>query len=98
MSKKHSHYFKDVKHLSEVDVYRTLRLFQVTDPAIAHAVKKLLCAGQRGAGKTLEQDVREAVDTLNRFLQMEAEDSNRFVPMPEIYDEHSVRRSGLEVR
>ena len=74
---KHSHYHKDVEHLKTIDVYRTLELFGVTDQALGHAIKKLLCAGQRGAGKTFEQDVREAVDTLNRRLQMLAEDDNR---------------------
>jgi hypothetical protein len=71
---KHSHYHKDVSNLKTIDVYRTLELFGVTDQALGHAIKKLLCAGQRGAGKTFEQDVREAVDTLNRRLQMLAED------------------------
>lgn len=71
---KHSHYHKDVTHLKTIDVYRTLELFGVADQALGHAIKKLLCAGKRGAGKTFEQDVREAVDTLNRRLQMLAED------------------------
>ena len=71
---KHSHYHKDVSNLKTIDAYRMLELFGVTDQALGHAIKKLLCAGQRGAGKTFEQDVREAVDTLNRRLQMLAED------------------------
>lgn len=73
---KHSHYHKDVSNLKTVDVYRLLELFGVTDQALGHAIKKLLCAGKRGAGKTFEQDVREAVDALNRRLQMLAEDDN----------------------
>ena len=73
---KYSHYHKDVSNLKTIDVYRTLELFGVTDQALGHAIKKLLCAGQRGAGKSFEQDVREAVDTLNRRLQMLAEDDN----------------------
>lgn len=84
---KHSHYHKDVTHLKSIDVYRTLELFGVTDQALGHAIKKLLCAGQRGAGKTFEQDVREAVDTLNRRLQMLAEDCNQVqnpLPLPEV--------------
>lgn len=85
---KHSHYHKDVEHLKTIDVYRTLELFGVTDQALGHAIKKLLCAGQRGAGKTFEQDVREAVDTLNRRLQMLAEDGGqvkeRLLPLPEV--------------
>lgn len=71
---KHSHYFKDVRHLEEVDVYRVLKLFGVTDPSIAHAAKKLLVAGGRGAGKDITQDVQEAIDSLQRFLEMQRED------------------------
>lgn len=70
---KHSHYKKDVRHLSMVDVYRVIDLFGVTHPALQHAIKKLLVAGNRGT-KEWEQDVREAVDSLNRALQMTAED------------------------
>ena len=70
---KYPHYHKDVKHLDSVDVYRVLALFCVTDPCIQHAVKKLLCAGQRGAMDS-SKDIREAVDTLERCLDMRAED------------------------
>ncbi len=72
----HNHYFKDVSHLRTVDIYRVLTLFGVTDPCVGHAVKKLLVAGGRGAGKNIEQDVREAVDSCNRYLQMQAENDN----------------------
>ena len=51
---KHSHYFKNVRHLDGIDVYRVLELFNVTDPCLQHAIKKLLCAGGRGA-KDIEQ-------------------------------------------
>lgn len=65
----HQHYFRDVSHLRQIDVYRVLDLFDVRDHAIGHAVKKLLCAGGRGA-KDRERDYREAVDSINRALQM----------------------------
>lgn len=71
---KHTHYFKDVARLTEVDVYRVLTLFDVGDPAIGHAIKKLLVAGGRGAQKTIDQDVQEAIDTLERWKEMRAED------------------------
>ena len=74
-SRKHSHYFKDVSHLNEVDVYRVLKLFNVSDPCLQHGIKKLLVAGGRGAGKNIEQDLREAVDSIHRALQMIAEDA-----------------------
>jgi hypothetical protein len=70
---KHKHYYKDVRHLDAVDVYRVLELFNVTDACIQHAVKKLLCAGNRGA-KDKEQDVEEAIDTLGRYLDMRVEE------------------------
>lgn len=70
-----SHYFRDVSHLKQIDVYRILDLFGVTDPCIGHAIKKLLCPGVRGE-KSHEQDIREAIKTLNRKLQMLAEDCN----------------------
>ena len=73
-ARKHPHYFKDVSHLKDIDVYRVLKLFNVTDPCVQHAVKKLLVAGGRGAGKDIERDLREAVDSINRALQMIAED------------------------
>ena len=75
--RKHSHYFKDVTHLKDVDVYRVLELYEVTNPNLQHAIKKLLVAGGRGAGKNIEQDVNEAIDTLSRYLQMRAEDCNK---------------------
>lgn len=69
----HNHYFKDVSRLDSVDVYRVLELFEVVDPAIQHAVKKLLCAGGRGA-KCQGQDVQEAIDSLARWQDMRKED------------------------
>lgn len=75
-AEKFSHYKKDVRHLVMIDVYRVLDLFGVTDQAIGHAVKKLLCAGVRG-GKDREQDYREAVASINRALQMIAENDNK---------------------
>lgn len=72
---KHSHYFKDVARLETVDVYRVLSLFNVTDPCLQHAIKKLLVAGGRGGGKDISRDVQEAIDTLVRWHAMRAEDS-----------------------
>lgn len=74
VAEKHPHYYKDVSKLEHVDVYRVLKLFNVTDPCVQHAVKKLLVAGGRGAGKDIERDIHEAIDSLNRGLQMIAED------------------------
>lgn len=69
----HDHYHKNVSHLSSIDVYRVLDLFGVTSPSLQHAIKKLLCAGGRGA-KSDVADVREAMDSLTRWQQMRIED------------------------
>ena len=72
---KHPHYHKNVAHLENIDVYRVLERFNVKSPTLQHAIKKLLVAGGRGAGKDQNQDVNEAIDSLNRFLEMEQEDN-----------------------
>lgn len=73
---KHSHYFKSVEGLKFIDVYRVLQLYNVTDPCIQHAVKKLLVAGGRGAGKDINRDIQEAIDTLVRWQEMQTEGVN----------------------
>ena len=70
--RKHAHYYKDVSKLKAVDVYMVCKLFGVNDAAISHAVKKLLCSGQRGY-KDAEKDIREAIDTLERYIEIERE-------------------------
>ena len=56
-----------------IDVYDVLDAFDVTNPAAAHAVKKLLCPGTRGA-KDWETDHQEAIDSLER--------AKSFPPLP----------------
>ena len=67
--KKHSHYFKDVSNLTEIDVYEVCKLFNIKDSsgATQHAIKKLLLMGGRGGGKSAEKDLQEAIDTLTRL-------------------------------
>ena len=71
------HYFKDVNHLTEVDVYRVCQLFGVNDASGAkhHAIKKLLVSGNRGAKDNI-QDIIEARNTLNRLITLTEEDTN----------------------
>lgn len=73
---KYPHYFKDVTDLDSIDVYRVLELFNVTNPCLQHAIKKLLVAGGRGA-KDIRKDVAEAIDTLERWQEMRLEDDDR---------------------
>ena len=72
----YSHYQKSVEHLKWIDVYRVLLLFGVTNPCLQHAVKKLLCAGNRGVKDELK-DVQEAIASLLRYLEMQTEDENK---------------------
>lgn len=71
---KYGKYFKDIAKYLKLDIYRILDLYKVTDHTIGHAVKKLLLAGDRTGGKSLVDDVTEARDTLNRWLEMREED------------------------
>lgn len=72
----HNHYFKDVSNLKHIDVYRVLILFCVTDPCLQHAIKKLLCAGNRGVKDELK-DVQEAIASLTRYLEIKSEDNKK---------------------
>ncbi len=74
MEKKHNHYYKDVSHIDYIDVYRVLQLFGVTDPALAHAAKKLLVAGARGH-KDINKDIQEVIDSCLRWQEIQVEDA-----------------------
>jgi hypothetical protein len=54
----------------DVDVYAVLDAFKVTNPAVVHAVKKLLAPGQRGH-KDHITDLREAGLSITRAVEME---------------------------
>lgn len=75
IARKYSHYHKECP-FDSVDVYRVLTLFNVTDPCLQHAIKKLLVAGGRGGGKPIDKDVAEAIVTLTRWQEMRAEEHN----------------------
>jgi len=70
------HYYKNVKELDFIDIYRVLDLYQVYHPCIQHAVKKLLVAGGRGH-KDQTEDIQEAITSLTRWLEMRREDGGR---------------------
>ena len=69
---KYPHYYKDIRHLNIIDIYRFFDLFEVTDPCIQHSVKKLAVGGKRGS-KDYEKDIKEAMDTLKRWEYMQEE-------------------------
>lgn len=82
---KHSKYKKPIPPgLKYLDVYRVCRIFQVNDSsgAIQHALKKLLCPGQRGV-KDRAQDLQEVIDSLKELQVMDDEFAEKAEPAPE---------------
>lgn len=63
-------YRREIRPGVWVDVYDVLVAWHVTNPADAHAIKKLLMPGQRGA-KSAEQDRREAIAAIYRAIELE---------------------------
>jgi hypothetical protein len=53
----------------QVDVYCVLAAFNVTCPATAHAIKKLLCGGQRSKGD-LVADLKGVLAAVNRAIDL----------------------------
>ena len=60
---------------THLDVYDVMRAYEVTDPAIAHAVKKLLVPGGRSGGKSRLQDLLEAYISIENAIDWEAENN-----------------------
>ncbi len=65
-------YHRDIRKLpsGKVDVYCVIDAFDVRCPARAHAIKKLLCAGIRGKGDSV-QDLKETIDAVLRAIELE---------------------------
>lgn len=53
-----------------VDVYEVCEAFGVTNSAMSHAIKKMLCTGQRGH-KDLLTDLYDIRDSINRAIAIE---------------------------
>lgn len=72
LSEKYPNYYKPVGELTEIDVYAVHHLFNIQDASgcIHHASKKLLLSGMRTGGKSAYEDIKEASDTLKRWLQL----------------------------
>ena len=56
-----------------IDVYDVLKSFEVNNPAVQHATKKLLASGKRGYKGTV-QDLKEAIASIERAIELETED------------------------
>jgi hypothetical protein len=65
-------YFHEIKQEIFVDVYDVLLAFKVINPAVQHAIKKLLVSGERGYKSTV-QDLNEAIISINRAIEIEKE-------------------------
>lgn len=52
-----------------VDVYSVLKAFDVQCPALAHLIKKSLCAGLRGH-KNKSQDLQDIIDSAVRAKEL----------------------------
>jgi hypothetical protein len=72
MAEKYPAYYKDVRHLNEIDIYATHKVFNLIDPTgcLHHSSKKILLSGTRTGGKPAHKDIKEARDTLTRWLQL----------------------------
>lgn len=77
LADKYPNYYKKVGGMTEIDVYAVHHLFNVLDPSgcIHHSSKKLLLSGVRTGGKSAYKDIKEARDTLTRWLQLNQEHS-----------------------
>ncbi|HBD6162622.1 TPA: hypothetical protein KKN35_000560 [Shigella sonnei] len=52
-----------------VDVYDVIKAFNVTSGPMQHALKKVLCAGERGH-KDLLQDLNDIIASVEREIEM----------------------------
>jgi len=67
-----SKYHREIKKGVLVDVYDILSAFEVVNPAMQHALKKMLAPGKRGAKDTI-QDMKEAIQSIERAIELEQE-------------------------
>lgn len=72
LAEKYPQYYKAIGDQTEIDVYAVHFMFDIKDSSgcIQHASKKLLLSGVRTGGKSVYKDIKEARDTLTRWLQL----------------------------
>jgi len=63
-------YQREIKKGTFVDVYDVLKAFNVTCPAMQHAIKKCLAPGKRGVKDSI-QDKEEAIQSIKRSIELE---------------------------
>lgn len=72
IAERYPQYYRDVRGYDVIDVYGVHHVFDLKDPSgcLPHASKKILLSGVRTGGKSKYQDIKEARDTLNRWLEL----------------------------
>ena len=88
-TKKHNHYFIDVRGLDYIDPYMIAYLYNIDDPsgATQHALKKLLVPGKRGH-KDVDTDLNNVVDTSNRLLEIKQQLAERDIKPKEVVPQY----------
>lgn len=76
LAQKYPAYYKSVQDYDYIDAYAVHHLFAIQDNSgmLQHASKKLLLSGVRSGNKSKYKDIKEARDTLNRWLELNPED------------------------
>lgn len=98
MSERYPKYYKRIPEgITSLDIYAICALFPVTDDSgcINHARKKLLIPGTRTGGKSLYDDIKEARDTLNRWLELN-KPPIELVPKTQVFEADSFKINGVE--
>ena len=90
-SRKHNHYFIDVRGLDYIDPYMIAYLYNIDDPsgATQHALKKLLVPGKRGH-KDVDTDLSNVIDTSNRLLEIKQQLAERDFKPEEFMSQYEV--------
>lgn len=73
MSVRYPKYYKPIPEgMKDIDIYGVCKIFEVVDTTgcLHHTIKKLLLPGVRTGGKSRYDDIKEARDTLNRWLEI----------------------------
>lgn len=71
--KRYPDHYRRVGDFEQIDAFAVLQMFNIQDPSgcIQHASRKLLMSGN--APETVYRDIREARDTLTRWIQLNQE-------------------------
>ena len=90
-TRKHNHYFIDVRGLDYIDPYMIAYLYNIDDPsgATQHALKKLLVPGKRGH-KDVDTDLSNVIDTSNRLLEIKQQLAERDFKPEEFMSQYEV--------